>query len=68
MLHRSVFEEIGYFDESLTVCEDCDFGSDYSKMPIDLVDQKLVIKHGGHSDQLSTLPGMDRLGSWHFRN
>ena len=30
-------------------------------MPIDLVDQKLVIKHGGHDDQLSTIIwGMDR--------
>ena len=62
MLHRSVFEEIGYFDESLTVCEDYDFWLRLLlRMPIDLVDQKLVIKHGGHSDQLSTITwGMDR--------
>jgi len=62
MLHRSVFAEIGYFDESLTVCEDYDFWLRLLlRIPIDLVDQKLVIKYGGHHDQLSTNTwGMDR--------
>ena len=62
MLHRSVFKEIGYFDESLQACEDYDFWLRLLlKMPIDLVDQKLVIKHGGHNDQLSIKTwGMDR--------
>ena len=62
LLHRSVFESVGWFDESLPVCEDYDF---WLRLlldhPIGLTEEKLVRKHGGHSDQLSTTTwGMDR--------
>jgi glycosyltransferase involved in cell wall biosynthesis len=62
LIHRSVFETVGLFDESLTVCEDYDF---WLRLLLEeefaLVDEKLVIKHGGHEDQLSTNTwGMDR--------
>ena len=62
LLHRSVFESVGWFDESLQVCEDYDF---WLRLlldhPIGLTEEKLVRKHGGHSDQLSTTTwGMDR--------
>ena len=62
LIHREVFSEIGLFDESLPVCEDYDFWLRLLLLqPPELVDQKLVIKHGGHPGQLSTPTwGMDR--------
>ncbi len=62
LLHRSVFEIIGLFDTSLPVCEDYDYWLRLLlQMEIGLVSKKLVIKHGGHPDQLSTTTwGMDR--------
>lgn len=62
LLHRSVFDTIGFFDESLPVCEDYDFWLRLLlHKEIGLVDEKLVIKHGGHADQLSRSTwGMDR--------
>jgi glycosyltransferase involved in cell wall biosynthesis len=62
LIHRSVFETVGLFDESLTVCEDYDFWLRLLlEEEVGLVDEKLVIKHGGHDDQLSTtIWGMDR--------
>ena len=46
----------------MPVCEDYDLwlriARDY---PVPLIDQALVVKHGGHADQLShSLWGMDR--------
>ena len=62
LIHREVFSEIGLFDESLPVCEDYDFWLRLLLLTEPaLVDQKLVVKHGGHPDQLSTsVWGMDR--------
>ena len=62
LLHKSVFDEIGFFDESLTVCEDYDFWLRLLlEEKIELIEEKLVVKHGGHPDQLSTTTwGMDR--------
>jgi glycosyltransferase involved in cell wall biosynthesis len=62
LLHCSVFETVGLFDEKLTVCEDYDFWLRLLlQEDVGLVDEKLVIKHGGHNDQLSTTTwGMDR--------
>ncbi len=62
LLHRSIFDAIGFFDESLSVCEDYDFWLRLLlHKEIGLVDEKLVIKHGGHIGQLSTTTwGMDR--------
>lgn len=62
MLHRSVFEDVGFFDESLPACEDYDFWLRFTaRNPVLFVDQPLVIKHGGHSDQLSRrLEALDR--------
>ena len=62
LLHQSIFKTVGWFDESLKVCEDYDF---WLRLlldhPIGLTEEKLVRKHGGHSDQLSTTTwGMDR--------
>jgi len=62
ILHQQVFDEVGGFDESLVVCEDYDFWLRLLlQMDIGLVDQRLVRKYGGHTDQLSTTTwGMDR--------
>ena len=62
LLHRTVFESVGWFDESLPVCEDYDFWLRLLlNHPVGLTEEKLVRKHGGHSDQLSTTTwGMDR--------
>ena len=62
LLHRTLFDEIGWFDESLPVCEDYDFWLRLLlHTELGLVEERLVEKHGGHPDQLSTTTwGMDR--------
>jgi glycosyltransferase involved in cell wall biosynthesis len=61
MIHRSVFERRGLFDESLAACEDYDFWLRAALHdPIHLVSDALTIKRGGHSDQLSKQWGLDR--------
>ena len=62
MLHRSVFEDIGFFDESMPACEDYDFWLRYSaNEEVNFIDDALIIKKGGHNDQLSGQHwGMDR--------
>ena len=62
MIHRNLFDEIGFFDETMPACEDYDLwlriGCRYS---IGLVEQPLIVKRGGHSDQLSTsVPALDK--------
>lgn len=55
IVHKSLFEDVGLFDESFTVCEDYDLWLRVSpKYKVDYVDEELLIKHGGHEDQLST--------------
>lgn len=55
VVHKSVFEDIGLFDTDLKVCEDYDLWlRAASKYTVDFIDQELIIKHGGHEDQLST--------------
>ena len=61
MIARSLFDTVGMFDESLPACEDYDLWLRVScRFPVYLVDRSLVIKRGGHADQLSRLPGLDR--------
>lgn len=62
MVHRSVFQRVGAFDESLPVCEDYDLWLRICALyPVLYVPERLLIKHGGHSDQLSQgYWGMDR--------
>ncbi len=61
-LHRSVFEDFGLFDESLPACEDYDLWLRITlEEPVGLVKSGLVVRHGGHEDQLSRKHwGMDR--------
>lgn len=62
MMARRLFREIGGFDESFPVCEDYDLWLRIAvDRPIALLPEPLVIKRGGHADQLSrSLWGMDR--------
>lgn len=54
LIDKSIFEEIGFFNENLVVCEDyelwlriCD------KYEVFFIDEPLIIKYGGHQGQLS---------------
>ncbi len=62
MINRNIFDDIGYFDEDLEVCEDYDLWLRISlKYKIFLIDLPLLIKHGGHENQLGfKYWGMDR--------
>ena len=62
VIHRSVFEDVGVFDETLPACEDYDLWLRITaKYPVLFIPAPLVIKHGGHDDQLSKKHwGMDR--------
>ena len=62
VISKALFLKEGGFDESLPACEDYDLWLRItSKLTIDYIDNPLVIKHGGHADQLSQKYwGMDR--------
>jgi glycosyltransferase involved in cell wall biosynthesis len=61
MLRRSLLEQVGLFDEALPACEDYDLWLRVSwQHPIHLIDQPLVVKRGGHADQLSRMPELDK--------
>ena len=54
MLRKEVFDIVGLFDEGLPVCEDYDLWLRItSRFPVFFINQKLIIKRGGHEDQLS---------------
>jgi glycosyltransferase involved in cell wall biosynthesis len=62
LFRRKLFTEIGIFDESLPVCEDYDLGLRIAlRHPYHFISTPLIIKRGGHADQLSRKYwGMDR--------
>ena len=62
VIHRDLFQELGYFDETLPACEDYDLWLRIcAKYPVLFVDEPLIKKFGGHDDQLSKrFWGMDR--------
>jgi len=61
MMKNRMFDDVGLFDESLPACEDYDLWLRTGlRMPIYLIDKALVIKRGGHTDQLSSNPALDR--------
>ncbi len=54
MMRKNLFSKVGLFDEALPVCEDYDLWLRISaRSPIFFIHKKLIIKRGGHSDQLS---------------
>jgi glycosyltransferase involved in cell wall biosynthesis len=61
MMRKSLLDEVGLFDESLPACEDYDLWLRIAwRYPIHLIDQPLIIKRGGHADQLSRMPELDK--------
>ncbi|MBI9075423.1 MAG: glycosyltransferase family 2 protein [Desulfatibacillum sp.] len=61
MMRRSLFDEMQGFDENLPACEDYDLWLRIGcRYPVHLIDEPMVIKNGGHEDQLSSAPGLDR--------
>lgn len=62
VLKKQIFDDYGLFDENLEVCEDYDMWIRItSKEEVGFLDSPLVLKYGGHSDQLSKkFWGMDR--------
>jgi glycosyltransferase involved in cell wall biosynthesis len=54
VMRKTLFSKVGFFDEALPVCEDYDFWLRVSaRFPIFFINKKLIVKRGGHSDQLS---------------
>ena len=62
IIKRELFDETGLFDETLPACEDYDLWLRIcANHPVAYVDEPLLIKYGGHADQLSRRHwGMDR--------
>ena len=61
MMKRQLFNDVGLFDENLPACEDYDLWLRVgAHLPIYLIDEALIIKRGGHADQLSSNPGLDK--------
>ena len=62
IIHRAIFASVGLFDESLPVCEDYDLWLRITaRCPVHFLDEPLIVKYGGHEDQLSRRYwGMDR--------
>ena len=54
LIRRTLFEKVGYFDENLPACEDYDLWLRITKdYPVYFIENPLLIKRGGHPDQLS---------------
>jgi glycosyltransferase involved in cell wall biosynthesis len=66
IIHRSVFLQVGSFDQTYAVCEDYELWLRISaRYRVSLVPEPLIIKFGGHDDQLSRcFWGLDR---WRVR-
>lgn len=62
MMRRKLFDEIGLFDEAYPACEDYEMWLRVTaRYPVGLIDEPLLIKYGGHDDQLSrTVEALDR--------
>ncbi len=62
ILKREIFDIYGLFDENLAVCEDYDLWLRItSKENVGFIEEPLIIKYGGHKDQLSRkYEAMDR--------
>jgi len=62
LINRQLLDEVGVFDETLEVCEDYDLWLRISaRYPIQFIEKPLIVKRGGHEDQLSKKgKGQDR--------
>ncbi len=62
LIHQSIFQRVGLFNESLPACEDYDLWLKITAIfPVLYLEDPLSIRYGGHDDQLSKQYwGMDR--------
>lgn len=61
MVKRNLFDIIGIFDETFPACEDYDMWLRVNcRYPIYLIDKPLIVKRGGHKDQLSGMHSLDK--------
>ncbi|GIX46766.1 MAG: glycosyl transferase [Candidatus Tectimicrobiota bacterium] len=62
LLRRCLWQQLGGFNETLPACEDYDLWLRLTlRAPVYLVPQRLIVKRGGHGDQLSrTIPVLDQ--------
>jgi len=62
MLRREVLDRIGGFDEAMPACEDYELWLRLTAAyPVQFLEEALIVKYGGHDDQLSQRYwGMDR--------
>lgn len=61
MIKKRLFKTVGFFDENLPACEDYDLWLRIScRYPVHLIEAPLIIKRGGHDDQLSKAAGLDK--------
>lgn len=62
LIERPVFDEVGWFDEGFEYVEDYELWLRITaRFPVGYLDKKLVVKTGGHADQLSKrIEGIER--------
>ena len=62
ILRRTLWNQLGGFDESLPACEDYDLWLRLTlETPVLLLPERLIVKRGGHADQLSRcIPVLDQ--------
>ena len=62
IIHRELFKKYGLFDTALPACEDYDMWLRLcAYIPVLFIEEPLIIKYGGHPDQLSAKYwGLDR--------
>jgi len=61
MMKRDLFNMSGLFDETLPACEDYDMWLRINcRYQIHLIDIPLIVKRGGHKDQLSRMHSLDK--------
>lgn len=62
MMRRTLWERLGGFDEALPACEDYDLWLRLTAVePVALLPERLIVKRGGHADQLSRcVPVLDQ--------
>ncbi len=61
MMRKNLFAKVDMFDESLPACEDYDLWLRITcRYPVHLIETPLIVKTGGHDDQLSAATGLDK--------
>ena len=62
LFHKTLLDDVGVFDEDLKICEDYDLWLRITvKYPVLYLDEPLIIKYGGHKNQLSKVSeGIER--------